>query len=65
MSLLLTACKIDLVLVVDRSGSIGKDAPYGNPENWNQVTSFLGNLVDNLELGDDGAQVALVTFSEK
>ena len=53
------------MLLVDRSGSIGKDLPYGNPENWNQVTSFLGNLVENLDLGANGAQVALVTFSEQ
>ena len=60
-----SVCKIDLVLLVDRSGSIGKDRPHGSAANWLQVKSFLVNLVENLDVGTNATRVALVAFSNK
>jgi len=47
---------VDLVFVVDGSGSIGI-------QYWPVVKIFLADIVENLEIGETATRVGLVTFS--
>ena len=55
---LLTECQtrgIDLIFVLDSSGSVGSS-------NFQNVRSFVSNLVSQLEIGPDNTQVGLINF---
>ena len=57
--------KVDLVLLVDSSGSIRDDNPAdGSYDNWNLMLMFLATLVEALEVGPDHARIGLVRFSD-
>lgn len=47
---------IDLMLLVDGSGSLG-------PDGWEQVLNMTGTIVNSLQGGDNGVQVAVLLFS--
>ena len=56
---LLTECQtrgIDLIFVLDSSGSVGSS-------NFQNVRSFVSNLVSQLEIGPDNTQVGLINFA--
>jgi len=50
---------IDLVFVVDSSGSI-RDAGY---ENWDTVLQFVADVVQSLTIGPQSVQVGMVVYS--
>ena len=55
---LLTGCEtrgIDLIFVLDSSGSVGSS-------NFQNVRNFVSNLVSQLEIGPDNTQVGLINF---
>ena len=51
-------CPIDVVFVVDESGSIGSS-------NFARVKSFLSRLVSRLDIDSGNTRVGLVTFSSR
>ena len=56
---LLTGCEtrgIDLIFVLDSSGSVGSS-------NFQNVRNFVSNLVSQLEIGPDNTQVGLLNFA--
>ena len=56
---LLTECQtrgIDLIFVLDSSGSVGSG-------NFQNVRNFASNLVSQLEIGPDNTQVGLINFA--
>ena len=56
---LLTGCEtrgIDLIFVLDSSGSVGSS-------NFQNVRNFVSNLVSQLEIGPDNTQVGLINFA--
>lgn len=50
----------DIVFVIDSSGSIDDT----DPGNWRLVLDFIVDFVDNLDIGEDGARVGMVVYSE-
>ncbi len=63
---------VDILLIIDSSGSICDNDPSrvtdqnGNPTNcanWGFVQSFLRLILNELEIGEDSAHVALIRFS--
>lgn len=58
--LLLTDCGIDLVFLIDQSGSIN----FNDPGNWNRSKDFIASLVSRLTFGPSDARVGLVRFSD-
>ena len=55
---LLTECQtrgIDLIFVLDSSGSVGSS-------NFQNVRNFVSNLVSQLEIGSDNTQVGLINY---
>ena len=43
----------DVVLVVDSSGSIREKNVPGEGDNWEKLLSFLVDVVDRLDIGED------------
>lgn len=63
-------CKLDLVLCLDNSGSIGflddgTEDPAKPPANWNHVIDFSKNLANQLTVSPTGSQVGLVDFGQE
>ncbi len=56
---------VDIVLVVDSSGSICNDEVVATCNNWEFVTGFLNRVVDALVIGADNAHVALIRFASR
>ncbi len=65
---------VDLVLIVDSSGSICDNDPTrvtdanGNPtncNNWGFVRSFLRLILDELIIGENDAHIGLIRFSSQ
>jgi hypothetical protein len=57
---------LDLALLVDNSGSIRDSNPQdGSYDNWDLVTQFMSDLVQNLNVGIDGTRVALVKYANR
>lgn len=62
---------VDLVFVVDSSGSICDNDPSAVPpppstttcNNWNFIRQFMVQIVDELAIGPDDAHIAVVRFS--
>jgi len=54
------SCQLDLVFVVDSSGSIN----WADPDNWSTMLSFMADIVGRLNIGPSGAQVGVVLFSD-
>jgi len=54
-----TECWLDLNFVVDSSGSI----VFNDSRNWNKSLQFVADVVDQLAVGPNDAQVAFVLFS--
>lgn len=55
--------KVDIVFVVDSSGSIrdnSRDKPW---DNWDLLVEFLYDIVDKLPIGQDKTHVGMVIFS--
>jgi len=52
-------CVLDLVYVVDSSGSIN----YKDPRNWDITLEFLVNVTRQFTIGPNAVQVAFVLFS--
>ena len=52
---------LDLVFVVDSSGSI--EEAEGGLNNWELVKSFISNVVDFLDVGENNVRIGLVNFS--
>ena len=55
-------CSIDLALLVDTSGSMAIDPPYGKIENWWKVKNFMEMVVTQ---SYDDTWIAMITFDEK
>ena len=55
-------CKLDIVIVVDCSGSI-TDHPNG-PDSWALIVDFIINIIRGLEISETGSHVAIVTFGK-
>ena len=51
--------QLDLVFVVDSSGSINKF----DDQNWGRVLSFMNTVVDNLVIGTNDVHVGLIKYS--
>ena len=58
----ISECPIDLALLVDTSGSIAIDPPYGEVENWQKVKTFLEMIVSE---SYDETSIAMITFDER
>ena len=52
--------KIDLVFVVDSSGSI----QAAGEDNWSRILDFIVRIVNTLIIGPDDARVGLIVFSD-
>ena len=61
---LITACLIDLGLVVDESGSI-RDTNLPGQDNWQDMIRFLSDIINRLDIGLDATRVGLVTFGNR
>ena len=48
--------KSDIMFLVDSSGSIG-------PENFEKMKTFMKNLLDKIQIGEDKSRVGVVQFS--
>ena len=53
-------CLLDLVYIVDSSGSIN----YKDARNWDTMLEFLVNVTRQFTIGPDDVQVGLVLFSD-
>jgi hypothetical protein len=57
---------LDLVFVVDSSGSIRDNNPSdGSYDNWNLLLEFMTQVVDGLTIGLDGSRIGVVKYSNK
>ena len=55
---------LDLVFLVDSSRSIkGSNPSDDSYDNWELLKSFVTNMIDALDIGEDTAHVGLVSFS--
>ena len=54
---------MDLVFVIDSSGSIRDHKPDDGSDNWNHILQFIVDLVDGLSVGEDKTRVGAVKFS--
>ena len=62
-----TACEaaLDIVMVVDSSGSIRDNNPTdGSYDNWALLLDFLVDIVNRFRIGPDYTQIGLVVYSE-
>ena len=50
--------RLDLVFVVDSSGSINKK----DDQNWGHILSFMNTIVDNLVIGTNDVHVGLIKY---
>lgn len=58
-------CKIDVVFLLDRSGSICDPAGPDLPDSWDYLIAFTLELIQTFDIGSDKVQVAVVTFGNK
>ena len=56
LSVLSCSAILDIVIVVDQSGSI-------NSEEYSNLTQFLSNLTSSFQIGPDAVQVGIVRFN--
>ena len=54
--------RADIVFIVDSSGSIC-DLQPGGCEHWDFMGSFLVNIIENLNIGEDETRVGLVRYA--
>jgi len=57
-------CRLDIVLVVDCSGSIRDTNPPNGPDNWVLIVDFIINIIRGLVISDAGSHIAIVTFGK-
>jgi len=57
----LTACVVDVVFVIDSSGSI-RAANVGNVDNWQLILNFTQDLVGLFNVGPAQTHVGCVEF---
>jgi len=57
-------CRLDIVIIVDCSGSIRDTNPPNGPDNWGLIVDFIINIIRGLEISDTGSHVAIVTFGK-
>jgi len=50
--------KLDFMIVLDKSSSIGDD-------NWNIVTEFIHTMIDMVPLGSDSVRMSLLTYNNQ
>ena len=62
MNLHFTDCPVDLVILLDGSGSICNNERVDICDNWRSMRDFLARLVENVQIGGSGARVGLITF---
>ena len=56
---------VDLVFVVDSSGSIrDNNPPDGSFDNWNLVLQYIYDVVEFLQIGENLNRVGLVAYSQ-
>ena len=55
-------CRVDLAILLDRSGSICNDEYVTDCRNWQDALAFVVALVEGIDVGPDGARVSLTTF---
>ena len=55
---------IDLVFVVDNSGSIRDNNVEGQPDNYEQIQEFIVSIIEELTIGSEATLVGLVRFSD-
>lgn len=67
-----SACIEDIVVVVDRSGSIMKQQTSNgelkdNIDRWHKVADFVRNLINNMEftIAPTGTHLALVSYANE
>ena len=60
-------CRIDLLVIVDESGSVGIDSTReGGRDFWNlDMKPFLENLVDSLDIGEETVHMAMIMYNDK
>ena len=57
---------LDLVFVIDSSGSIrDNNPPGGNPDNWALMLNFMTSVVDGLTVSTTQTRIGVVKFSNK
>ena len=59
-----TACQVDIALVIDCSGSIRDTNPRG-VDNWQLILNFVENLVSSINVGEQETHVGAVSFGTK
>lgn len=57
-------CRVDVVFVVDNSGSI-RDTNVNGVDNWKLCLDFVQYLVKQISVAADETRVAMVTFGER
>ena len=62
---LLSECVVDLVMVIDDSGSIRDNNMPGQTDNYDRMKTFASALVDRLNIGQSASRVGVVTFSNE
>ena len=58
-------CLLDVVFVIDSSGSIRDNNIAGQDDNWGLLLDFVCDMVDNLNIGPKLSHVAAVAFGNK
>ena len=58
------ACRIDIAIIVDCSGSIRDLNPPG-VDNWQYIIDFMVDLVTSINVGKDETHVGAVSFGRK
>ena len=57
MIYLIAVCKVDVILLIDDSGSI-TSPPYGRRQHWEELMDFLKDLIRSFAIGKDLTRVA-------
>ncbi len=61
-----SSSRVDLVFVVDSSGSIRDNNPKdGSYDNWDTLLDFVASLVNSLSVSTSATQVGMVEYSER
>ena len=57
--------RVDLVFVVDSSGSIRDANPTdGSYDNWNLILQYVYDVIELLNIGSDQTRVGLIAYSQ-
>ena len=62
---MIAECQLDVVFLLDRSGSICDAAGPGLPPSWNYLIDFAVELTETFDIGPNAVKVSTVTFGNK